>query len=174
MSGVELWMPVWLKDRRAAVATLTKAEHSAFDYLEMLFWERSGVIPDNDRDIARELRISVKQWQTFRGVLLKQCTVSGGLITHPRIVAEVSKAKVNLSQKSKAGKASAAARAAASEAQRNTNGCSTAVATAVQPRAGGGVGVGIIEHQIQEEGLGGSLTHAREAGPFAVIAGGAQ
>lgn len=149
-ASAKLWMPVFIKDHKAFASTLSHLEHSAYTYLRFHLWMNEGTIIDDDKTIARELRLSVGQWKKIRGVLLAQCTIQGGRIFDPEIAAEVTKAKTNISQKSKAGKASAEAR----RVQREGNGCSTAVITAGQPRAGGGVGVGIDNpyHDKRTEG----------------------
>lgn len=135
-ASVAIWMPLYIKDRRAKVSTFSHLEHSALTYFAMLLWESGGKVADDDRALAKAMRLSPKQWQSIRPIILHDCTVAGGVITHPFTVSEVAKAKTNSEQKRKAGIASAEAR----KRQREGNGCSTAVATAVQPRAGGGGG----------------------------------
>lgn len=135
-ASVALWMPWFIKEHRANASTLSHIEHSALCYLLMLFWEHEGSLPNDDKFIARNLRLSTKQWMGMRDILIQDCTITGNRITHPKLTEEIGKAKRNIEQKSKAGKASAAARKA--------NICSTAAATAVQPRAGSGEGVGVL------------------------------
>lgn len=143
--SVKLWMPLYIRAHKAAASTLKPVEHSASIYLLMWLWEEGGVVPDDDRLIARNLRLSVPQWRAMKSLLLQDCTIANGQITSEWHVEEVAKAKVNQAQKSKAGKASAAAKAAAKAALLG-NGCSTAVETdeptARQPRAGKGEGEG--------------------------------
>jgi uncharacterized protein YdaU (DUF1376 family) len=163
-------MPWFIRDHRAAAMTLSHVEHSAYTYLKMLLWEKGGSIADDDRAIAKALRLTIRQWQPMRVTLLAECTIAGGRITDPGIVSELAKARTNIEQKRKAGRASAAARSA----QREGNGCSTAVATAVQPRAGGGAGEGISPPCLnQEEKLVGEDTRASAREGLTVIAGGA-
>jgi uncharacterized protein YdaU (DUF1376 family) len=150
VSAVGIWMPLFIKDHRARVGTLTHVQHSALVYLHMLLWENGGSIADDDKLIAAELRLTNKQWLEMRARLLLDCTLSGGKISHPKIIAELSKAEANRDQKRRAGRASAEARKA--------NARSTDVATHVQPRAGGGVGVGIYHQTQEEESLGSSRT----------------
>lgn len=158
--SVALWMPWFIRDHRARASTLSHLEHSALCYLRMLLWENDGSIIDDDRAIARELRLSLRQWQGMRPVLLRECTIASGRISSAEIASELTKARTNIEQKKKAGRASAAARAA----QRDGNGCSTAVATAVQPRAGGGAGEGYSPQvPYQEQKLVGGDTCARDA-----------
>jgi uncharacterized protein YdaU (DUF1376 family) len=154
-TSVGIWMPLYLKDQRARAGALTHVQHSALVYLNMLLWENGGSVPDDDRAIAAELRLTVKQWREMRPRLLRDCTISSGRIEDPQLVAEVEKARKNQAQRSAAGKASAAARKA--------NGRSTDVATDVQRCAGGGGDVGGSNQSHEEEvGRDGS-SHAREA-----------
>jgi uncharacterized protein YdaU (DUF1376 family) len=157
-ASVALWMPWFIKEHRANASTLTHIEHSALCYLLMLFWEHDGSLPNDDKFLSKHLRLSIKQWQAMRPTLLHDCTISGGSISHPKLVAEIAKAKVNVEQKRKAGQASAAAR----KAQREVNGCSTAVATAVQPRAGNGDGDGSTQPSHPRSEVSGVEPHARE------------
>lgn len=158
--SVALWMPWFIRDHRARASTLSHIEHSALCYFRMLLWENDGAVTDDDRAIARELRLTLRQWQAMRPILVRDCTIAGGRISSPEIIAELAKARVNIDQKRKAGKASAAARAA----QRDSNGCSADVATAVQPRAGGGGGEGYsLSVPSQEEKLVSGDVCARDA-----------
>jgi len=175
---VSIWMPWFIKDHRAFASTLSHIEHSALCYLNMLFWEHGGTLPNDDKFIARHLRLSAKQWKDMRDTILHNCTIASGAISHPVIVAEIAKAKINVEQKRKAGMASAAAR----RAHREGNGCSTAVvtagqreangeATARQPRAGGGGGGGPTKPR--EGCYSDGVVSAHDA-PFRVVDGGAK
>lgn len=160
-ASVALWMPWFIKEHRANASTLSHLEHSALCYLLMLFWEHDGTLPDDDRWLAKQLRLSNKQWCVARVTLLNDCVISGGRISHPKLQAEIVKARRNQAQKSIAGKASAAAR--------KVNGCSTAVPTAVQPRAGKGEGILADRGSFLSEGID---TREDEPTPFDVIKGG--
>lgn len=129
---VSIWMPWFIQEHRAQASTLTHVEHSVLCYLQMLFWQEGGAIPNDDRWIAKRVRQTPKQWRAMRGLLLHNCVIAKGKITHPKLSAEFSRALVNVEQKRKAGQASAAAR----KGQRETNVCRTPEPTAVQPRAG--------------------------------------
>ncbi|RVT93715.1 DUF1376 domain-containing protein [Sphingomonas crocodyli] len=165
--SVALWMPVFIKDARARAGTLSHVEHSALNYLLMLLWEHDGSIADDDKAIAKELKLTVRQWQAMRPTLLADCTIAQGRITRPETASELTKARRNIAQKSAAGRASAEAR--------KSNGRSTDDATAVQPHAGGGEGVG-NNLLYQEKGKRGSEphahTHTRDG--LTIIAGGAR
>lgn len=171
--SVSIWMPWFIKDHRAFASTLSHIEHSALCYLNMLFWEHGGTLPNDDKFLARHLRVTLPQWKAMRDTILHNCTIAGAVISHPAMIVEISKARANVEQKRKAGIASAKARKEA----REFNGCSTAVATAVQregngeatarqPRAGGGGGDGPIQ-------AGSYLTSTvGDEAPFRVYEGG--
>jgi len=158
--SADIWMPVYIKDRRAHVSTMSHIEHSAYDYLMMLLWERGGVLQDDDRALAKATRVTPRQWKQIRPTLLADCAISGGLIHHQWTIDEVAKAKANIEQKRQAGIASAATR--------KGNARSTDVATHVQPRAGGGEGV--LAERGTSVGIGDGGQDERN--PFDVIRGG--
>lgn len=165
-----LWMPWFIKDHRATASTLDHVEHSALCYLNMLLWEHGGAIRDDDKWIAKNLRLSVAKWKAIRGNVLADCVVTGGAIRCPAIAAEFEKAQANIEQKRRAGMASAKARKEATAVERALNGRSNGEATARQPRAGSGEGVG----SLSSDGTGASKGLDDSDGPFNVIPGGRQ
>lgn len=163
-----LWMPWFIKDHKAAASTLDHIEHSALCYLKMLLWENGGLIPDDDRLIAKHVRLPVQKWKALRIAILDGCIVQNGSITSPEIIAEFEKAQSNIEQKRKAGIASAAARKTATAVERALQRNSNGEATARQPRAGSGGGSGpnhgmssVIESLADDVG----------ENPFAVVQG---
>lgn len=155
-ASVALWMPWFIKEHRSKASTLSHTEHSVLTYLLMQLWEGEGTIPDDDAWIARRVRLTPRQWKAMRAIILEDCVIANGTISHPVLLVEIEKARANVEQKRKAGRASAAARKA--------NARSTAVPTAVQPRAGSGEGEG----PSQGIGLGDTLGDR----PFRVVEGG--
>ena len=162
----KIWMPFYIKDHRATASTMSHIEHSGYCYLMMLFWERDGVIQDDDKFIAKSLRMNFNQWKKIRRTLISECVISDGLITHPKTVLEVAKANGNIEQKRRAGIASAEARkgngcstAVPTESQRNGNGW----ATAGQPRAGGGGGDVVLSQPKPRKEVSSKLTEVESA-----------
>lgn len=143
-----IWMPWFIKDHRAFVSTLTHFEHSAYCFFRMHLWMHGGEVPDDEKSLARELKISVAQLKKIRAVLMRDCEIHDGVIREPAMKAEYAKALANNAQKKAAGRASAAARAASKEGNGRSTDVPTGVATDVptgvptarQPRAGGGGG----------------------------------
>lgn len=161
-----LWMPWFIKDHRATASTLDHVEHSALCYLNMLLWEHGGAIRDDDKWIAKNLRLSVAKWKAIRGNVLSDCVVTGGVIRCPAIVTEFDKAQANIEQKRRAGIASAKARKEATAVERALNERSNETATARQPRAGGGGGA------FSKDGVGGGSANLDSDGPFLIVTGG--
>jgi uncharacterized protein YdaU (DUF1376 family) len=137
-----LWMPWFIKDHRAAASTLDHVEHSVLCYLNMLLWENAGSFPDDDKRLAKALRLSVPKWKAMREVILANCIVSNGCIQSPDICMEFSKAQNNIEQKRKAGIASARARKQSTAVERALQQNGNGEPTARQPRAGSGEGGG--------------------------------
>lgn len=167
-SGVELWMPQYIQERRAKASTLNHIEHSALDYLEMLLWEHSGTIPNKCHWIAKNLKLTLKEWAALRETLLAGCEVSDTEIIHPKIKTEHAKAVRNRQQKIAAGKASADARAKKQGGNARSTTVGANVATAGQPPAGKGSGKGKGPSQV-------SAIHkveAAEKSPLRVVEGG--
>ncbi len=166
--GVDLWMPVWIQERRAKASTLTHLEHSALSFLTMLLWENGGSVPNDPAWIAKQLKLTSEQWVDVRGSLLADCEVGGSEITHPKIKAEHAKAVENRKQKIAAGKASAEARAIQRQGNARSTDVATIVATDAQPRAGKGPGEGAGPFQ-------GAVIHKgdpAEKPPLRVVEGG--
>jgi len=164
-----LWMPWFIKDHKAAASTLDHIEHSALCYLKMLLWENGGTIPDDDKWIAKHVRLPVQKWKALRIAVLDGCIVENGVIAMPEIAAEFIKAQANIEQKRKAGIASAMARKTATAVERTLQRNGNGMATAIQPRAGSGGGGGpnhgmssVIEILADDVG----------ENPFAVVQGG--
>ncbi|MCC6941077.1 MAG: DUF1376 domain-containing protein [Novosphingobium sp.] len=164
-----LWMPWFIKDHKAAASTLDHIEHSALCYLKMLLWENGGTIPDDDKWIAKHVRLPVQKWKALRIAVLDGCIVENGVIAMPEIAAEFIKAQSNIEQKRRAGIASASARKRATHVERPLDERDRSVATSGAPRAGSGGGGGpnhgmssVIESLADDVG----------ENPFAVVQGG--
>ncbi len=62
------WMPLWIDDYMAATATLTTQEHGAYLLLIFHYW-REGSLPEDDKKLARIVRLSLKEWMAIREVI---------------------------------------------------------------------------------------------------------
>lgn len=86
-------MQQWYPDTHIAdTANLTLEEQGAYRLLMDNMWIKGGHLRDNDKEIARTLRISVKRWQKIKLKLADYLTIELGLITQKRIQKDYQKA----------------------------------------------------------------------------------
>jgi uncharacterized protein YdaU (DUF1376 family) len=120
-ANVTLWMPLYIQRHRAVASTLSHVEHSAFIYLSTLLWEQGGRVRDDDRWLARNLRLNGKQWAEARDAVLQNFEIGGGFVSDPEMIAEIERRKGVVEKRRAAGKASGRARSG----QQVSNTCST-------------------------------------------------
>lgn len=139
-----IWFPYHIKDFRSETHRMSHAEKGVYVELWEMLWEAGGSTVADDKWLADELGLRPREWAAMRDKVLRHFSVKSGRLEHPRLTAELAKARANIEQKRKAGIASAAARKKATGVQRAFNGRTNGEATAGQPRAGGGEGEGTL------------------------------
>lgn len=159
--NVRAWMPLFITAHRARISTMDHMEHSALVLLNMLMWERGGIIPNADEWLRKQLRVTNRCWNSRKHTILEHCIITADKITDPVIVAEHTKALRNREQKRAAGIASARSKAAqrATEDEQNFNERTNGSSTAGQPRAGKGKGSLPREELSVRERQGLKLVH---------------
>ena len=79
-------MQQWYPDAHIAdTANLTLEEQGAYRLLMDNMWIKGGSIRNDDKEIARMLRISVKRWQKIRLKLADYLIIELGIISQKRI-----------------------------------------------------------------------------------------
>ena len=79
-------MQQWYPDTHIAdTANLTLEEQGAYRLLMDNMWIKGGSIRNDDKEIARMLRISVKRWQKIRLKLADYLIIELGIISQKRI-----------------------------------------------------------------------------------------
>lgn len=79
-------MQQWFPDAHIAdTANLTLEEQGAYRLLMDNMWIKGGSIRNDDKEIARMLRISVKRWQKIRLKLADYLIIELGIISQKRI-----------------------------------------------------------------------------------------
>lgn len=79
-------MQQWFPDAHIAdTANLTLEEQGAYRLLMDNMWIKGGSIRNDDKEIARMLRISVKRWQKIRIKLADYLIIELGIISQKRI-----------------------------------------------------------------------------------------
>ncbi len=105
-------MQQWYPDAHIAdTGTLTLEEQGAYRLLMDHLWIKGGHLPDNDKEIARLLRIPVKKWQKIKVRLDGYLLIAEGNITQKRLQRDyksaVNKSKTNAENGRKGGQKTA-------------------------------------------------------------------
>ena len=79
-------MPMYWDAYLADTTHLTTEEHGAYMLLLAAMWRRDGWVPDDDRDNARILGLTVAKWKRIRARLLPFLTVDGDMITQKNLL----------------------------------------------------------------------------------------
>jgi len=79
-------MQPWFPDAHIAdTANLTLEEQGAYRLLMDHMWIKRGAIRNDDKEVARMLRISVKRWQKIKGRLADYLIIDLGIISQKRV-----------------------------------------------------------------------------------------
>lgn len=105
------YMKLYVGDYHGDTTHLTTVEHGAYLLLLMAMWRAGGKLPRDDKRIAALAKLSASDWAEIKPTIMEFFTVSGGSISHKRLVAEMAKYETVVEKRSKAGKASAAKKA---------------------------------------------------------------
>lgn len=121
----ETWFPLYVADYLRDTQKLQAEQHGAYLLLLMEAWTHGGAIPEDPEELAAIARVSLERWQTHTSAkVLAFFRHEAGKYWHDRVLAELSRAELRVSKKSKAGAAGAAARW-----QKNGNRMATALPT---------------------------------------------
>ena len=99
------YMPLFVADYLADTAHLSAAEHGAYLLLIMNYWQRRKPLPNDDRKLARIVRMTDDEWADARGNISEFFQISDDGWAHARIENEINIAD------GKSAKAKASARA---------------------------------------------------------------
>ena len=95
------WMPLYIADYLRDTTHLGTVEHGAYCLLIMSYWVHGG-LPDDDRQLARIVRCSDRQWRSMRP-LIEPMFQKGW--KHKRIDEELEKATLKAAKRADAGRA---------------------------------------------------------------------
>lgn len=91
------WMPLHIGDYLAETSHLSPAEHGAYLLLLMHYWN-SGVLPNDDQELARIIRASPGEWSRMKRKIA--AFFDEGWV-HGRIEAELKKSQLPLELRKK-------------------------------------------------------------------------
>jgi uncharacterized protein YdaU (DUF1376 family) len=78
-------MPMMIDAYIGDTTHLTTEEHGAYLLLLFAMWRRDGSVPDNDKDIARIVGLTVSKWLRVRGRLSDKLICDGHTITQKNL-----------------------------------------------------------------------------------------
>jgi uncharacterized protein YdaU (DUF1376 family) len=98
-------LPLWTDAYLADTGHLTTIEHGAYLLLLMTMWRADGALPNDDKQLARYVRMTSAQWLRIKPTIMQFFKVSSDSITQGRLTDELAFVK------QKSGKQSDNARA---------------------------------------------------------------
>ena len=164
--SVRVWFPTFIGDFFTVTATMTGHEVGAYQLIIAKLWKEGGAIPANDRQLAKLVKASPRQWREIKETLWPLFEIKGGNLTHPETDAEIAKAQVLAEKKSRAARARWASKRKADDMHVHSS-CNADG----MPRAGDGEGEGEGPFPVQGRSLRGE---GKGDAPFRVVEGGGQ
>lgn len=127
----DTWMPLYVADYLKDTQHLSTQEHGAYLLLIMYAWSHDGLLPGDEKRVARIAGLTPKEWKNSRDVMLEFFTKKSDGFRHKRVEKERARASALNEQRREAGRASAAKRAAEKGNERS-NDRSNEIATSVE------------------------------------------
>lgn len=97
------FMQLYVADYLGDTRHLTTEQHGAYLLLLMTMWRSDGVLPDDDKKLARIVGCTASRWAKIRDDVLAFFTVKGGQITNRRLTIELKKASEKSIKRAEAG-----------------------------------------------------------------------
>jgi len=102
---LEGWMPLLVEKYKRDTEHLTTEQHGAYFLLLMAGWQREGLLPDNDGQLAAIAHLTPSRWRAHRSVLRPFFSPDGaGNLVQKRLLIEVERAKKLSVVRSEAGR----------------------------------------------------------------------
>lgn len=158
--SVKVWFPVYVGDFFTVTSEMTGHEVGAYQLIIAKLWREGGAIPANDKQIAKLVKASPRQWKEIKETLWPLFEIKGGMLTHAGTLEEIEKAKALSAKNSDNARRKWAKHRDASAEQAQ---CDRIAKT--MPRAGEGEGEGALS---KDRRLGGSATLESD-GPFVIV-----
>jgi uncharacterized protein YdaU (DUF1376 family) len=103
MARPDTWMPMYWRDFWADTGHLSPVEGWAYINLIGAYWTIGGPLENDDARLARQAKVSAKEWKACRPAVIAFFSVDDKLIHHKRIDAELAVAVAKHAAKVKAG-----------------------------------------------------------------------
>lgn len=97
------FMQLYVADYLGDTRHLTTEQHGAYLLLLMTMWRSDGVLPDDDKKLARIVGCTASRWAKIRDDVLAFFTAKGGQLTNRRLTIELKKASEKSIKRAEAG-----------------------------------------------------------------------
>ena len=104
--SVTTFMPLYVSDWLADTTDLTLEEQGAYFLLTMNLWKKGGELSADHARLALRLGISRRKFSSIWRVISVYFKVRNGVLTHPRVTEELSKARALTARRSALARAS--------------------------------------------------------------------
>lgn len=91
--SVRIWFPTYIGDFFTVTSDMTGHEVGAYQLILAKLWKEGGAIPANDRQLAKLVKASPRQWKEIKESLWPLFETKGGMLTHAGTTAEIEKAQ---------------------------------------------------------------------------------
>lgn len=156
--SVKVWFPIYIGDFFTTTASMTGHEIGAYITIIAQLWKADGSIKADDRQLAKLVKATPKQWPEIKETLWPLFEIKAGMLTHPATSAEIDKAKKLSAKKAEAAAVRWAAKHDADAMQVHSE-CNADG----MPRACDGEGEGLYQGSATGEG--------KDDRPFRVVDG---
>lgn len=89
---VNIWFPTYIGDFFVATANMTGHEVGAYQIIKATLWKNGGSIPADDKQLAKLVKASARQWKEIKETLWPHFEIKGGLLTHPEVTSGLARA----------------------------------------------------------------------------------
>lgn len=97
------FMQLYVADYLGDTRHLTTEQHGAYLLLLMTMWRADGVLPNDDKKLARIVGCTSSRWARIKAEVLEFFDVDRGELTNPRLRLELKKASEKSNQRAEAG-----------------------------------------------------------------------
>lgn len=103
MSGAH-FMPVWTDAYLGDTQHLTNSQHGSYWLILMTMWRNGGTLPNDEKRLARIVRLPLDKWRKTRREVMELFDVEGDVITQKRLKLELEKTLSLAEKRALAGK----------------------------------------------------------------------
>jgi uncharacterized protein YdaU (DUF1376 family) len=105
MAGDFPAMPLWIDSFTADAAQMSTTEAGAYILLLVAMWRAGGVLPNDDKRLAKYVKLTPDKWRRVRPTMLEFFRVEGDFLTHNRLLKSLKSVHTRSQRASRAAQA---------------------------------------------------------------------